>query len=149
MERPTSKQLGVIVVGLWILAFVLFARLVIISPAAEAQSLADPLTCNNPSVVDGDTLHCMGARIRLIGIDAPEMPGHCNTGRACTAGDPYASREHLVAITRATVKCYSDGVDRYQRTLARCRVGDTDLSCEMIASGHAVPRYRDITCPRR
>lgn len=27
--------------------------------------------------VDGDTLRCGQERVRLLGIDAPEMPGHC------------------------------------------------------------------------
>ena len=45
------------------------------------------------TVNDGDTLRCQdGTRIRLSGIDAPELDGHCQPGRACVPGDPLASR---------------------------------------------------------
>src|ERR1700712_1173347 len=46
-------------------------------------------------VVDGDTLRCGNERVRLLGIDAPELPGHCRIGRACAPGDPYASTASL------------------------------------------------------
>ena len=49
----------------------------------------------NCRVVDGDTLHCDGGRIRLLGIDAPELPGHCAQGRDCAPGDPYESSRSL------------------------------------------------------
>lgn len=43
------------------------------------------------TVTDGDTIRCGAERIRLLGIDAPELPGHCRSGRACAPGDPYGS----------------------------------------------------------
>ena len=48
-------------------------------------------TCGSVSVLDGDTFTCDGKRIRMAGIDAPELPGHCRTGRDCAPGDPYDS----------------------------------------------------------
>src|SRR4051812_48974674 len=58
--------------------------------------------------IDGDTLVCDGERIRLNGIDAPELPGHCRPGRRCVVGDPFAAKADLernirggvIAITR-------------------------------------------------
>ena len=105
-----------------------------------------PLVCDNPSITDGDTLKCNGVRIRLVGIDAPEMPGHCRAGRKCIQGDPYAAQGHLESITRTRVKCFSQGHDHYGRTLARCEADGIDLSCEMIKSGHAERRYSFILC---
>ncbi len=60
----------------------------------------DGFTCRSPYVVDGDTLRCGSERVRLAGIDAPEMPGHCRPGRECTAGDAFASRDGLQALVR-------------------------------------------------
>lgn len=45
--------------------------------------------------IDGDTLRCGAERIRLLGIDAPEMPGHCHERRNCVPGDPIASKNAL------------------------------------------------------
>jgi len=107
----------------------------------------DAIACRNPRVIDGDTFDCGGTRIRLAGIDAPEMPGHCREGRECTPGDPYAARRHLVALTRGAVSCRRVDTDVYGRTVARCETGDgNDVSCAMIADGHAVHRYRTLWC---
>lgn len=113
--------------------------------AATAGSFA----CLLPSAIDGDTLRCanQSRTLRLAGIDTPEMPGHCRPGRACTVGDPYAARDHLRGLMRwHLVECADNGSDRYGRLIARCSAGGTDLSCAMLASGLAVPRYGSIDC---
>ncbi|MXO57857.1 thermonuclease family protein [Pontixanthobacter gangjinensis] len=117
--------------------------------ASQSRELADTFVCSPPSVVDGDTIRCGDQRIRLQGIDAPEMPGHCRTGRNCTPGDPFASTANLSRLVASgQLRCLPDGLDRYGRTLARCSVGEIDLSCAQIESGHAVRRYDRIWCDR-
>lgn len=104
--------------------------------------------CLAPVAVDGDTLRCGGELVRLIGIDAPELPGHCRKGRVCTPGDGFAAKRAMAElVARGAVKCASVGRDHYGRTLARCDAGGVDLSCAMIASGQAVVRYSRISCP--
>ncbi len=102
--------------------------------------------CIAPVVLDGDTFDCGGVRIRLAGIDTPEMPGHCRAGRTCTEGDPFAARDALAALTRGEVVCRQTDVDVYNRMVARCIASNVDLSCAMLDSGHAVRRYGRITC---
>ncbi|MCC7036354.1 MAG: thermonuclease family protein [Alphaproteobacteria bacterium] len=104
------------------------------------------ISCQSPHIIDGDTLTCDGQRIRLEGIDAPEMPGHCRTGRSCTPGDPYAAKDYLESISRGLVSCHPIKKDVYGRTVARCESGSRDLSCAMIAADHAVRRYSVILC---
>lgn len=87
--------------------------------------------------VDGDTLRCGGERIRLLGIDAPEMPGHCRRGRLCVEGDPYASKAALAAMLNGRATIARQGRDRYGRTLARVRVNGIDLSDAQLAAGMA------------
>ncbi|MFZ5706217.1 MAG: thermonuclease family protein [Pseudomonadota bacterium] len=104
-------------------------------------------SCSNPVVVDGDTLRCGAARVRLEGIDAPEMPGHCRRGRRCTPGDPYASSDNLRRLVSGrTIACRRTGTDRYGRIVATCAAGGIDLSCEQIRTDHAVRRYAPVTC---
>lgn len=113
------------------------------------NAAADPaaFSCTFPSVTDGDTFRCGSRRVRLQGIDAPEMPGHCRAGRDCTQGDPYASSDNLRRLMRwSTVQCRQTDIDGYGRTIARCSVGKIDLSCEQIKGGYAVQRYAPISC---
>ena len=106
------------------------------------------IDCSAPTIVDGDTLRCHDVRVRLANIDAPEMPGHCRPGRRCTPGDPYASRDFLRALTRGPIQCLQSDTDRYGRAIALCEAGGRDLSCAMVAAGHAVERYGELDCPR-
>ncbi|MDD3798293.1 MAG: thermonuclease family protein [Novosphingobium sp.] len=85
--------------------------------------------------------------MRLQGIDAPELPGHCRPGRNCTPGDPYASTANLSRLVNGkTLECRKTDVDHYGRTVARCKAGDVDVSCAQIAGGYAVRRYAMILC---
>ncbi|RDV06455.1 thermonuclease family protein [Sphingorhabdus pulchriflava] len=106
------------------------------------------LTCTAPIAVDGDTLRCRDiGLVRLLSIDAPEMPGHCRQGRECTPGDGAAAKRGLSALIRGKrVTCITNGHDSYGRLLARCEAGGVDLGCAMVASGHAVERYGRLRC---
>jgi len=89
--------------------------------------------------VDGDTLRCGAERVRLLGIDAPELPGHCRQGRRCVPGDPLASTRSLrAALAQGPTTIRRIGTDRYGRTLALVRAGRTDLSCWQLARGQAI-----------
>ena len=106
-------------------------------------------SCPMPMHHDGDAIRCGGAgrSMRLYAIDAPEMPGACRPGRRCTPGDPYASRDHLEALTSGkAVTCRQLDVDRYGRRVVQRFAGHTDLSCAMVADGYAVERYGRLRC---
>ncbi len=105
------------------------------SPATPAAYGAPISGCR---VVDGDTLNCSGERIRLLAIDAPEMPGHCREGRSCVSGDPYSSTASLSAALSGLLTIDRVGEDRYGRTLARVAGDKGDLSCWQIARQQAV-----------
>ncbi len=111
------------------------------------------IICQAPRTIDGDTIACanLPANIRLLGIDAPEMPGHCRRNRQCTPGDGPASRETLAALlARGPAWVHAEGRDRYGRTLARVTVvtaaSRIDASCHQLDTGAAVRRYSRIGC---
>lgn len=106
------------------------------------------------AAVDGDTLKCGGERVRLVGIDAPEMPGHCRQGRDCAPGDPYASSAGLAAMVRSTMPIQRYGEDHYGRTIAALEGASGDMSCAQLRGGSAIykPKWDDAlhvarTCP--
>lgn len=93
---------------------------------------------------DGDTLNCASGagprnRLRLTGIDAPELPGHCAKSRKCAPGDPYASQRALQRFIGGRTVRYDDlGRDRYGRRIALAKVGNTNLNCYLVRNGYAV-----------
>lgn len=112
--------------------------------------LAAALLCSSPVAVDGDTLRCAGlGRVRLLSIDAPELPGHCRPGRRCTSGDGWASKANLARmIAGRVVTCRGNARDDYGRVLALCSAGGVDLSCAQVSGGFAVQRYGRLSCRR-
>nr|WP_240456389.1 thermonuclease family protein [Sphingomonas yabuuchiae] len=90
--------------------------------------------------IDGDTLRCGQERIRLIGIDAPEMPGHCRRGRWCVAGDPFAAQASLQRALVGPIAIERVGRDRYGRTLAFVTGAGVNLSCHQLRREQAAYR---------
>ena len=95
-------------------------------------------TVNSCIVTDGDTIRCGTERIRLLGIDAPELAGHCRRGRACAPGDGTASKRSLAATMTGPVTVDRVGQDRYGRTLAVVHAGGVNLSCRQIERRQAI-----------
>lgn len=125
-------------------------------PTGRPSAPAYSDTVTNCRVVDGDTLHCDGGRVRLLGIDAPELPGHCAQGRDCAPGDPYESTRSLESGmgNGSTLKIVNVGTDRYGRTLAMVKGSGGDLSCWQLRHGEAIykPKWDNgglvaATCP--
>jgi endonuclease YncB( thermonuclease family) len=89
------------------------------------------------TATDGDSLNCNGERIRLLGIDAPEL--NCPRNRNYVAGDPRAAKAHLVALNMGHRLAITQlGIDRYNRTLALVYADGRNVSCQMVRAGSAV-----------
>ena len=86
---------------------------------------------------DGDTLRIDGVRVRLWGMDAPELGAMCLRGEH-TYDAGAAARDALVGlISNRAVECARVELDRYGRTVARCSVDGLDLSGAMVRAGWA------------
>jgi micrococcal nuclease len=93
------------------------------------------------TATDGDTIRCGDERIRLTGIDAPEL-GRCQPRRRrCVSGDGAASRRALqAAMAKGELRIVRLGRDRYGRTLAVVFAGKANLACSQLGSRQAVYR---------
>ena len=103
-----------------------------------AAALAVAVTCTAPHIADGDTITCAGVRVRLFGINAPEL-SHPDLRIAEESGGREASAR-LLALTRGRVTCTEAGnqYDRYGRMVAKCSTAQTpDLGAEMVREGLA------------
>lgn len=85
--------------------------------------------------IDGDTLRIGAERVRLVGIDAPEMRQPCDAGRWHPG--PIAADELARLMAGHRIECRAEGRDRYRRTLATCFADGADLGAAMVASGWA------------
>jgi endonuclease YncB( thermonuclease family) len=91
-------------------------------------------------VADGDSIEISGARIRLQGIDAPELDQTCidAEGRPWTCGSK-AAQELRAHIRDRQLTCKPTGADRYQRALAICALPDgSEINAWMVRQGWAV-----------
>jgi micrococcal nuclease len=127
-------------------------------PAARSADRPEPVAarCLRPEAIDGDTIRCgrQGRRTshRLLGIDTPELPGHCRSARrvypdgriieprVCVSGDALASRAVLAAaLEPGGVTVQSFGTDLYGRRLSIVRSrGGVNLSCTQLREGQGV-----------
>ena len=107
-----------------------------------------------PKIVDGDTVYINNYKIRLEGIDAPEMKQKCKKEKLKISSiigftfyeDYYCgehSKENLEAkVKGSNIKCISTTKDRYKRYLAKCFKGEINLNRWMVRNGHAVAYRR-------
>ena len=100
-----------------------------------------------PKVVDGDTVHIKSYKIRLEGIDAPEIKQKCkkhflqivffNFQKDYYCGQ-ISKKKLLQKIGNKPIKCILLGKDRYKRYLAKCFKGSINLNRWMVRNGYAV-----------
>ena len=88
-------------------------------------------------VVDGDTIHLNGEKIRFIGIDTPELKQTCIRKETINPCGVTAKNILVEKIGNDKVECISEGKDKYKRTLAECFVNDESLSSYLVRSGYA------------
>lgn len=99
---------------------------------------SDRVIAGRAFAIDGDTIRIANSKIRLKGIDAPEMTQSCTRdGHPVLCGEK--ARDALLGmILNQHVECRVSGRDRYQRQLARCFVDGEDIGARMVAEGGAV-----------
>ena len=97
-------------------------------------------------VSDGDSLRSGNLRIRLFGIDAPELKQRCADQNGILWGCGVAAQRQLNDLigTNKGLQCSLRDVDRYGRLVMQCFSGSTDLGAAMVRSGHALA-YRDFS----
>ncbi len=101
-------------------------------------------------IVDGDTIDVdidLGfyiwirrQRIRLLGIDAPEVKGETKVaGNAAAEYLTSLIEEKTVILRTVKGKDDSDRHDSFGRWLGTIYLGGVDINNEMLRAGHAVP----------
>ena len=89
-------------------------------------------------VIDGDTIHIDNNKIRLHGIDAPEIKQKCfENGEEWRCGlKSKIALENL--ISNQIVYCETINVDKYRRFIATCFVNNQNINQHMVVKGWAI-----------
>lgn len=94
-------------------------------------------------VTDGDSLRSGELRIRLHGMDAPEIRQSCTKGGVSYACG-LAAQAYLETMLASSgeVRCEHLDTDRYQRLIMRCYHRGIDIAAAMVRAGWAVAYRR-------
>jgi endonuclease YncB( thermonuclease family) len=111
------------------------ALVLILLTAAPAQALT---LAGQARVVDGDSLIVAGERIRLFGIDAPELRQRCDASGRNWACGAWAKALLTEIVGHGVLRCEALDRDRYGRTVARCEASGRDVAAEMVKAGAAL-----------
>ena len=90
-------------------------------------------------ITDGDSLKIFNKRVRLLGIDAPEMKQQCKDiiDRQYYCGK--VSKNALInKISAQKVHCHYKNFDKYGRAISVCWVQNTNLNYWLVYNGYAV-----------
>ena len=114
------------------------------SLAVHAASIDGPATA-----IDGDTIEVHAGdkfvRVRLCGIDSPELR-HAGGPEAATKMRGLLSNPvHCVPVGEGTPCDGRSKPTNHNRIVAQCFINGSDISKEMVCSGHAIdwPKFSD------
>lgn len=97
------------------------------------------------NVIDADTWDVGIVRVRLHGIDAPELKQNCRDERGASwSCGAWATRLVRQQFQGKSARCVPLDRDRYGRIVARCVVEDLDAAEQIVLSGLAFA-YRDYS----
>ena len=90
-------------------------------------------------VIDGDTIVVGDTRVRLHGIDAPELGQPCTDAQGVSWDcGTWVAREARARWQGQRTTCTTRDRDRYGRVVATCTVGQTDIGRSLVADGLAL-----------
>ena len=97
-------------------------------------------------VTDGDSFRSGRLKIRLFGIDAPELNQQCETDYGALWPCGLAARDAIRKLVDTTRKlnCYLRDVDRYGRLVMQCFADGRDIAAALVDQGLALA-YREFS----
>lgn len=108
------------------------AGLILVGTIA-ALSIPDSTISGAARVIDGNTIRIRDGRIRIWGIDAPELDQPLG---------PEATQHLYNQVKQNVVTCHPRDTDKWGRIVAQCFVMDRDLGLSQVANGLALDYTR-------
>ena len=90
-------------------------------------------------MVDGDTIKFNNKKIRLHGIDTPEIRQICKNKKGENYNCGIKAKIALInLINKHEIKCLIKGNDRYKRLIGTCFIKDLNINSWLVKNGWAV-----------
>ena len=123
--------------------FLLYSLLFSVCFSAFAKDTQEILSTTKVIITDGDTIKFNNKKIRLHGIDTPEIKQLCKNKN----GEDYkcgvkAKLALINLISSHQVKCSVHGKDRYKRLIATCFVKNININEWLVKEGWALAYRR-------
>ena len=123
--------------------FLLYSFFFSLCFSAFAKDTQEILSTTKVIITDGDTIKFNNKKIRLHGIDTPEIKQLCKNKN----GEDYkcgvkAKLALINLISSHQVKCSVHGKDRYKRLIATCFVKNININEWLVKKGWALAYRR-------
>lgn len=110
---------------------------------AAALETPPPPVSGRGQASDGDSFRLGDDRIRLLGLDAPELSQQCTDGDGRTWPCGRRARDRMAELLSAgAIDCRPEDTDQYDRLLATCLVAGRDIGGTLVVEGLAVSSGR-------
>jgi endonuclease YncB( thermonuclease family) len=111
--------------------------------AKDTQKKTEILSITKVIITDGDTIKFNKKKIRLHGIDTPEIKQLCKN----KDGEDYkcgvkAKLALINLIANHQVKCSIHGTDKYKRLIGTCFIKDININKWLVEKGWALAYRR-------
>ena len=111
--------------------------LLTLSILTQSQTLAA-----NERVIDADTIEISGQKIRLSGIDAPELKQTCKDATDQIYNCGKEATEKLLKLLKSMpeypIQCEFTGKDVYGRLIGDCRIKNININSWIVRNGWAI-----------
>ena len=92
-----------------------------------------------PYIIDGDTIKILNIKIRLHGIDSPEIKQNCKDSDGILWRCGLDAKQALLDLVYSQiVTCIGSKQDRYKRLIAKCYVNNQNIESFMAKNGWAI-----------
>ena len=111
----------------------------------SSVSFSEKIIEGKAIIIDGDTIHIGKNKIRLHGIDAPEIKQTCKIEDKIWNCGIESSLALKKLILDNNIVCVVADIDRYKRYIAECFINNQNINKLMVRNGWAIAyRYYSL-----
>ena len=111
----------------------------------SSVSFSEKIIEGRAKIIDGDTIHINKNKIRLHGIDAPEIKQTCKIKDKIWNCGIESSLALKKLILNNNISCVVSDIDKYKRYIAECFVNNQNINELMVRNGWAIAyRYYSL-----